>query len=316
MRHFDIPENYKSPLIQAIKRKREKEDFLKKDYSPTSIDFGIVKILLPRHFGLCFGVANAIEIVFKIVAENPNKKIYLLSEMIHNPIVNKELQDKGIQFLMDTQGNQLIPFSLLSPKDIVLIPAFGIPVEIEKILLDIGVTLYNTTCPFVERVWKRAKSVAEKNYTIIIHGKINHEETRSTYSHASQYAPCLIIKDLLQAEILKEYIQGKKDFQFFEQDFQGQYSSNFNYYTSLDRLAVINQTTMLATETKKIANMLKMAIINKYDLQNNTVKNHFADTRDTLCYATNDNQQSLINVFEENPNIAIVVGGYNSSNTS
>lgn len=316
MRHFDIPENYRSPLIQILKNKREQSDPLKKDFSPTVIDFGVIKIILPRHFGLCFGVANAIEIAFKAVAENPNKKIYLLSEMIHNPFVNKQLQDKGIQFLMDTKGNQLIKFSLLTKEDIVLIPAFGITLEMEKTLHDIGVTLYNTTCPFVERVWKRAKNIAEKNYTIIIHGKVNHEETKSTFSHAQKYAPCLIVKNIAQTEILKKYILGKKEMQHFEQDFKGQYSSNFNPYTCLERLAVINQTTMLATETKQIATILKATMIRKYDIENDVAENYFADTRDTLCYATNDNQQALINVFEQNPDMALVVGGHNSSNTS
>src|SRR6187455_497681 len=129
MKSFDVPIIYRSPLISAIKRKRKQMDKLKKDFTPTLLDFGPLQVFLSRHFGFCYGVENAIEIAFKTIAENRGKRIFLLSEMIHNPQVNKDLQQKGIKFLQDTQGKQLISFEELNENDIVLIPAFGTTIE-------------------------------------------------------------------------------------------------------------------------------------------------------------------------------------------
>jgi 4-hydroxy-3-methylbut-2-enyl diphosphate reductase len=132
MKQFTIPFTYRSPLITAIKEKRKQEDKMKKDFSPTLLDFGPMQIYLARHFGFCYGVENAIEIAFRIIDENPGKRIFLLSEMIHNPQVNHDLQKRGIQFLQDTYGKQIIPFEELTSKDIVIIPAFGTTLDIEK----------------------------------------------------------------------------------------------------------------------------------------------------------------------------------------
>src|SRR4030095_1458961 len=155
MKQFNVPNIYRSSLISALKNKRRQEDKLKKDFSPTLLDFGAVQIFLARHFGFCYGVENAIEISFRTIEENKGKRIFLLSEMIHNPQVNADLVEKGVRFLQDTGGKQLIPFSELLPDDIVLIPAFGTTLAIEKELRDAGITIekYNTTCPFVEKVW-------------------------------------------------------------------------------------------------------------------------------------------------------------------
>src|SRR5690606_18514283 len=132
MKTFNVPVIYRSPLISVIKNKRKEQDRMKKDFTPTTLDFGPIKILLARHFGFCYGVENAIEIAFKTVDENPGKRIFLLSEMIHNPHVNNDLLDRGVQFLMDTSGKQLIPWSALQADDIVIIPAFGTTLEIER----------------------------------------------------------------------------------------------------------------------------------------------------------------------------------------
>src|ERR1700750_2465593 len=125
MKQFEVPIIYRSPLISAVKKKRKEMDKMKKDFTPTLLDFGSVKIYLARHFGFCYGVENAIEIAFKTIEENPGKRIFLLSEMIHNPQVNADLQDRGVQFLQDTFGNQVVPFEELSAEDIAIIPAFG-----------------------------------------------------------------------------------------------------------------------------------------------------------------------------------------------
>src|SRR5450432_2128100 len=133
MKTFDTPIIYRSPLISAIKKKRKEVDKMKKDFEPTLLDFGALHIYLARHFGFCYGVENAIEIAFRTVEENPGKRIFLLSEMIHNPQVNHDLLERGIQFLQDTRGQQLIPFDTLAPDDVVIIPAFGTTLELEKI---------------------------------------------------------------------------------------------------------------------------------------------------------------------------------------
>ena len=316
MKSFEVPIIYRSPLISAIKNKRKESDKLKKDFTPTLLDFGPLQIYLARHFGFCYGVENAIEIAFKTVEENPGKRIFLLSEMIHNPQVNADLQAHGIVFLQDTYGKQLIPFEEITADDIVLIPAFGTTLEIEEKLKRIGIQTekYNTTCPFVEKVWNRSEAIARKDYTIIIHGKPKHEETRATFSHAASNAPSVIVKDMQEAKELAKYITGEKPVADFYAEFKGQYSDGFNVDKDLERIGVVNQTTMLASDTQAIADFLKEVMIEKY--QPGNTEERFADTRDTLCYATNDNQTAVSGMLETDADLAIVVGGYNSSNTS
>jgi len=317
MKKFDIPVNYRSPLISAIKKKRREEDKLKKDFSPTFLDFGDIQIYLARHFGFCYGVENAIEIAFKTVEENPGKKIYLLSEMIHNPHVNDDLRSRGVEFLMDTNGETLIPFKQVSAGDIVIVPAFGTTLKIQEELKNAGVEIekYNTTCPFVEKVWNRAQSLSNSNYSIIIHGKPEHEETRATFSHTAFHSPTVVIKDLKEAIQLASFITGATDPERFYKEFKGRYSTGFNVLCDLQRIGVVNQTTMLANDTQAIADYLKDVIIKKYNLTDN-ISERFADTRDTLCYATHENQGAVYELLKTQADFAIVLGGYNSSNTS
>lgn len=316
MKDFDIPAYYRSSFISTIKELRKITDPRKKDFSPTLLDFGSVQFLIARHFGFCYGVENAIEIAYKAVEENPGKNIYLLSQMIHNPIVNEDLKAKGIQFIMDTEGNHFIEWNDLTKEDIVIIPAFGTTIAIEKRLTDLGIEIqkYNTTCPFVERVWKQSKKLGATDHTIIIHGKHNHEETRATFSHSDENAPSIVIKDIHEARILEQIMLGEKSIEDFKTTFNGRYSKDFDLEKHLSKIGVVNQTTMLATETQEIADFLKNTMIKKYGAEN--TRDHFADTRDTLCYATNDNQQATIGLLKESADLAIVVGGYNSSNTS
>lgn len=318
MKKFDIPVIYRSPLITAIKNKRRQSDKLKKDFSPSFLDFGDVQIYLARHFGFCYGVENAIEISFKTIDENPGKKIYLLSEMIHNPHVNNDLKDRGVEFLMDTKGNTLIPFENLSPGDIVVVPAFGTTLEIESKLKAIGAEIeqYNTTCPFVEKVWNRAQAIAKNQYSIVLHGKPQHEETRATFSHSALHSPTVVVNDMQEAIALSAYILGTTDPEKFYTQFAGQYSEGFNVSRDLQRIGVVNQTTMLASDTQAIADFLKEVMIKKYNLQEHEIAERFADTRDTLCYATYENQGAVYGLLETDADLAIVVGGYNSSNTS
>lgn len=316
MKNFEIPDFYRSPIISKVKSKRKLEDPRKKDFSPSVLDFGTVQFFIARHFGFCYGVENAIEISYKAIAENPDKRIFLLSQMIHNPDVNDDLTSHGIRFIQDTNGEQLISWSELNAEDVVIIPAFGTTVEIENILLEIGVNVakYNTTCPFVEKVWNRSERLGTDKHTVIIHGKHNHEETRATFSRSIQNAPALILKNLKEAEILGELILGARPMSEFYALFQGKYSENFNPEEDLLKIGVVNQTTMLATDTQEITDHLRDVMLEKFGAE--TIKEHIADTRDTLCYATNDNQSATYGLMEKEADLAIVVGGYNSSNTT
>jgi len=318
MKSFDVPVVYRSKLITAIKKKRKEEDRMKKDFSPTLLNFGSLNIYLARHFGFCYGVENAIDIAFKTIEENQEKRIFLLSEMIHNPQVNEDLKNKGVKFLQDNSGRQIIPFDKLTADDIVLIPAFGTTLQIEKSLKSIGIQIehYDTTCPFVEKVWNRSEAIAKENYTIVIHGKPTHEETRATFSHASDKAPGVVVKNMQQAKELAKYITGEKPSEKFYAEFKNQHSENFNVHKDLERIGVVNQTTMLATDTQAIADFLKDVMAKKFGLTEQNIRERFADTRDTLCYATNDNQSAVIGMLNIPADLAIVVGGYNSSNTS
>lgn len=292
------------------------KDLRKQDFSPTHLDFGPVQFYLARHFGFCYGVENAIEISYKAIEENPDKKVYLLSQMIHNQEVNNDLQSRGIKFIMDTDGTQLISWDEVHAEDVVIIPAFGTTIEIENLLLDKGVEVhkYNTTCPFVEKVWNRSEKLGKESYTIIIHGKPKHEETRATFSHSANNGASVIVRDMEDAQRLAGYISGTKTKEEFYTEFAGKYSKDFDPERDLQRVGVVNQTTMLATETQAIADYFKQTMISKFGVEN--LKEHFADTRDTLCYATNDNQDATYRLLETDADLAIVVGGYNSSNTS
>lgn len=312
MKKFEIPEKYRSSVIGKVKEWRKARDPRKQDFTPTLLDFGPVRFILPRHFGFCYGVENAIEISYKAIEENPGKRIFLLSQMIHNPAVNDDLISRGIEFIMDTEGNQFVPWDNITSDDVVIIPAFGTTVEIEYLLKSKGVETkkYNTTCPFVEKVWKRSAEIGTKGYSIVIHGKYKHEETRATFSHSFQNAPSIIVRDMKEAEKLAAYVKGDKDKSDFYSEFEGKYSEGFDPERDLQRVGVVNQTTMLATETQEIADYFKQVLAEKYSVEN------FADTRDTLCYATNDNQEATSWVLKEKADLALVLGGYNSSNTS
>lgn len=312
MKKFDIPEKYRSTVIGKVKEWRKQLDPRKQDFTPTILDFGSVRFILPRHFGFCYGVENAIEISYKAIEENPGKRIFLLSQMIHNPAVNDDLIARGIEFIMDTEGQQLVSWDEVTSEAVVIIPAFGTTVEIEELLQSKGVETktYNTTCPFVEKVWKRSAEIGKKGYSIVIHGKHKHEETRATFSHSFRNSPSIIIRDMAEAERLAAYIHGTKPMADFYEEFKGKYSEGFDPERDLQRIGVVNQTTMLASETQEIADYFKQTLTTKYGAEN------FADTRDTLCYATNDNQEATSWVLKEKADLALVIGGYNSSNTS
>jgi 4-hydroxy-3-methylbut-2-enyl diphosphate reductase len=295
---------------------RRKIDLRKQDFAPTALDFGPVKFYIARHFGFCYGVENAIEISYRALLENPTRRVFLLSQMIHNQEVNNDLVSRGVKFIMDTDGSQFVAWDDLRPDDVVIVPAFGTSVEIESLLLSRGITVetYNTTCPFVKKVWNRSEDLAQGGFTTIIHGKPRHEETRATFSHSSQNGHSIVVRDMDEAVLLGTYMKGERNDSEFENHFKGRFTEGFNPSAHLVRVGVVNQTTMLATETQAIADFFKQLMITQYGAQN--IGSHFADTRDTLCYATNDNQDSTYELLNTDADLAVVVGGYNSSNTS
>ena len=303
-------------MVSSLKQARRLDDQRKQDLSPTSLHLGKIQFKIARHFGFCFGVENAIERAYRSLDENPGKRVFLLSEMIHNPHVNSDLVSRGVRFILRPDGTQIIPFKELTPDDIVIIPAFGTTVDLFKKLNELGIDTepYNATCPFVEKVWKRAEQLGTKGYTVIIHGKHSHEETRATFSHARVTARSLVIRDVPEAERLALYVRGVLPFEQFSTDFVGRYSEGFDPARDLLRIGVVNQTTMLATETQHISDLLRAASIARFG--ETAVGQHFADTRDTLCYATSENQDATKALMEHSGDLAVVVGGYNSSNTS
>lgn len=312
---FDIPVMYQSPVIRKVKEVNKITDPRKKNLTPTTLNFGPVSFLIPRHFGFCYGVENAIDIAYNTVESNPGKDIYLLSEMIHNPTVNEDLQKKGVKFLFDTDGTERIPIESLDSDDIVIVPAFGTTLEIQERLKKQGIDpyQYNTTCPFVEKVWKRGSRLGEKGYSLVVHGKHQHEETRATFSHSASHSPVVVVLNPEEARILADILTEKRPLDDFEKYFGHKSTNGFNPLKDLEYFGVINQTTMLATETQEVMDILKEAAAERFGESN--VLDHFADTSDTLCYATNENQSATYALANAEPDLAIVVGGYNSSNT-
>jgi 4-hydroxy-3-methylbut-2-enyl diphosphate reductase len=232
--------------------------------------------------------------------------------------VNRDLQALGVRFLMDTAGNKLTDWAELTPDDVVIVPAFGTTLELEQALREKGIepSTYETTCPFVEKVWNRAEKIGAEGYTVVVHGKPKHEETRATFSHSKAHTPTVVLNDMKDAQALARYITGESPAEDFYVNFQGQYSEGFDVSCDLRRIGVVNQTTMLATETQAISDFLRDVMVQHYGLAPETLATHFADTRDTLCYATADNQSAVLGMLGEEADLAVVIGGYNSSNTS
>lgn len=312
---FEIPEMYHSPVIRMVKEANKITDPRKKDLTPTGMDFGSVSFLIPRHFGFCYGVENAIDIAYRTVEENPDRRIFLLSEMIHNPSVNEDLKSRGVRFLFGTDGSEKIPLDTLDAEDIVIVPAFGTTLEIQERLRQRGIDpySYNTTCPFVEKVWNRGRQLGKKGYSLVIHGKHEHEETRATFSNSASHSPVVVVLNPEEANILGEIMTGKRPLSEFDRWFGHKCTPGFDPLRDLETFGVINQTTMLATETSKVMEILKRAAAERFGQE--SVEDHFADTSDTLCYATNENQSATYALADADPDLAIVVGGYNSSNT-
>lgn len=320
-KQFDrVPNHYAGAVIQRIKDFRQ--DMGKRSLAPTLLNVGELEVLVPRHFGFCFGVERAIHMAFSALERHPERQINLLSEIIHNPLVNDDLEQRGIRFIHDSDGQRRIGESEIRAEDVVLIPAFGTTLEIEQSLQRSGIDTttqefrehFDTTCPFVSKVWDRGEELGQEGYTIVIHGKFRHEETQATHSHTKEHGKTLVVLDRDEAQQVADFIAGKMSLEDFHEHFSGKWSEGFDPETDLQRVAVVNQTTMLAEETKQVAGILRDALSSRFG--ESDLAHYFADTNDTLCYATNWNQNATKALLDAEPDLAVIVGGYNSSNTS
>lgn len=324
---------YQSPLFSAIKALARRHERMAS--APIVVDYGPVRYVIPSHFGFCLGVKNAIERAYETLAENPGRRVFMLSELIHNPFVNEDLLRRGLHYLQTDRG---VPYAVdgrpapeapgvrlrwddLTPEDVVIIPAFGATDEDKKRLVRKGLALtrYDATCMLVERVWKAARGYGRDGYTVVIHGKHEHEETKATFANTRRYAPAVIVRNLDEAHILGEIIRegGGAARERFYRVFAGKVTPGFDVERDLQRVAVVNQTTLLVNETREIIAFLRQVYASKYGPEQPDEPPRVGGNgrNDTLCYATQVNQDALARALAEPLDAAFVIGGANSSNT-
>jgi 4-hydroxy-3-methylbut-2-enyl diphosphate reductase len=324
---------YQSRLCAAIKTLARRLE--RTAVAPVTLDFGAVTYIIPSHFGFCLGVKNAIERAYETLAENPGRRVFMLSELIHNPFVNEDLLRRGLRYLQtdkgvpyaadgrpapEAPGVQLL-WDALTPDDIVIIPAFGATDEDKQRLVRKGLAVcaYDATCMLVEKVWKAARAYGREGYTIVIHGKHEHEETKATFSNTRRHAPAVIVRNIEEARQLGEIIllgAGAAGPRFYSL-FAGRHTPGFDVARDLERIAVVNQTTLLVNETREIISHLRDVYQSKYgpDVQGAAARVGGSGRNDTLCYATQVNQDALARALAEPLDAAFVIGGRNSSNT-
>lgn len=321
---------YQSKLCSAIKALARLHE--RSAAAPVTLDFGAVEYLIPSHFGFCLGVKNAIERAYETLAAHPGRRVFMLSELIHNPFVNADLSRRGLSYLQSDKGvpyttsgalatggaDETLVWDTLTPEDIVIIPAFGATNEDKARLVRKGLAVYphDATCMLVEKVWKAARAYGREGYSVIIHGKAEHEETKATFSNTRRYAPAVIVRDLAEVRALGEIMlsrspgrQGR-----FEELFAGKHTPNFNVSRDLERVAVVNQTTLLMNETLAIVTYLR-ELFTRLHGPAGAERVGGGGRRDTLCYATQVNQDALARALEQPLDAAFVIGGKNSSNT-
>ncbi len=285
-------------------------DLLKdREYTLTS---GDVTIRLAKEFGFCYGVERAVDYAYQARKKFPDRTIYLAGEIIHNPHVNSKLQGMGITFLMPDNGH--IDFSAVKTEDVVILPAFGVTIRDFETLRQIGCVMVDTTCGSVLNVWKRVESYARDGFTSLIHGKYYHEETRATASQAEKYegGQYLIVRNIDEAGLVCDFIEGRLSAAALVERFAHATSPNFDPERDLRRIGVANQTTMLARESLAIGELvgLSMAAARGSDY----AKENFR-TFDTICSATQERQDAVVELLREPLDVMVVIGGYNSSNT-
>jgi 4-hydroxy-3-methylbut-2-enyl diphosphate reductase len=272
---------------------------------------GRLTVHLAREFGFCYGVDRAVDYAYQARKRFADRRVYLTGEIIHNPHVNAKLRSAGIRFL----GEPGETLAQLTPDDVVILPAFGVTVETLRQLSDLGCTLVDTTCGSVLNVWKNVTRFAQEGFTAIIHGKIHHEETRATASQALRYATgrYLVVLDRAEAALVCDYIRGHGDREAFLESFSDAASPGFDPDRDLHRIGLANQTTMLMSESLEIGEMFRDALADRYGIA--ALPDHYR-AFDTICSATQERQDAVLDLLDEQPlDLMIVVGGYNSSNT-
>lgn len=304
--------------------KAEVQESLSADYAGNLVDLlqardytltaGDVTIRLAREFGFCYGVERAVEYAYQTRRKFPDRRVVLLGEIIHNPHVNTRMREMGIELLFPAETG--FDFSGLTPEDVVILPAFGVTIGDFQALRELGCIMVDTTCGSVLNVWKRVDAYARDGFTSVIHGKHYHEETRATASQALRYpgGQYVIVRDMGEARIVCDYIEGRAggDRAAFLAKFAKAVSPGFDPDVHLQRVGVANQTTMLARESLAIGEEVGAAIERRYGREHR--EEHFR-TFDTICSATQDRQDAVVELLKEPLDVMLVVGGYNSSNT-
>ena len=295
-----LEESYHSSLIEQMKA------------SNYQLSIGDLTICLAQEFGFCYGVDRAVDLAYETRKRFPDRKIYLTSEIIHNPRVNAKLCELGIEFLKGKETSSA--FDSVTKEDVVLIPAFGTPTPELELLKSKGCVLVDTTCGSVVAVWRRVERYAQDGFTAIIHGKYDHEETQATSSRATQYpnGKFLVVRDKEQAQKVCDFILRKLSVNSFLNEFAETASPGFDPENDLVQVGCANQTTMLSSESLEIAEMIQSAMKERYGEVE--IQNHFRHF-DTICSATQDRQDAILKLAGSGVDLMIVVGGYNSSNT-
>lgn len=291
-----LKSEYESNLIQQIRNNQYK------------LTQGDVTIRLAEAFGFCWGVERAVAMAYETRQHFPTQRLWITNEIIHNPSVNQRLQDMDVQFIAVTEGGK--DFSGVESGDVVILPAFGASVQEMQLLNDRGCTIVDTTCPWVSKVWNTVEKHKKVNYTSIIHGKYNHEETIATSSFAGTY---LIVLNMEQAEYVANYILQGGNRDEFMATFAHAHSAGFDPDRDLERVGVANQTTMLKGETEQIGKLLERTMMRKYGPEN--LNQHFLSFN-TICDATQERQDAMFELVKEPLDLIVVIGGYNSSNTT
>ena len=294
-----LAESYHSGLVASVKAA---------DYR---FESGRLSLFLAREFGFCYGVERAVDYAYQTRRRFPDRTVFLTGEIIHNPHVNDQIRAQGIRFLSDPDES----FDALTPDDVVILPAFGVTIELLESLVARGCTLVDTTCGSVLNVWKNVKRYSDDGFTSIIHGKYWHEETRATASQARQsgLGHFLVVLDRAEATLACDYIRRGGDRSAFLERFEHAVSPDFDPDWHLGRIGCANQTTMLSSESLAIGEMFRQAVADRYG--EGSLPQRFR-AFDTICSATQDRQDAILQLLAERPlDMMIVLGGYNSSNT-
>ncbi len=294
--------DYHSHLVEALRTR---------DHTLT---VGPLSFRLAREFGFCYGVDRAVDYAYETRVKFPDRRLFLVGEIIHNPHVNAKLASMGVTFLQRADGGEF-DFSGIGPDDVVILPAFGVPVRDFARLRAIGCVLVDTTCGSVLNVWKRVESYARDGFTAIIHGKHWHEETKATASQVTRYPEgrYLVVLNMAEAEEVIAFVERGGDAGALAARFAGQASPGFDFTRHLDRIGFANQTTMLMRESLAIAEAFRAAMVRKHGEAEAAAH---VRTFDTICSATQERQDAVVQLLEDPPDVMVVIGGYNSSNTT